>query len=590
MRHPLELKFESLDDFHNYIASDNDLLRDMLLPHRLGILGDKIKDQNEKDQCIYESHIFGFAFEKGEIKNRTTHADGSQYPNFDLFTDDLAYLKQRANDEKNPKYKAHYNHLLWKSPAKNGTYAKVAIDSYFTLLTSAPLSRGDKGENQAYSQYFKNLFALSQEINYRKDEVLALLVDNLSSDKLNEYQKSAMMKFVVQEGKKIDLAYNQRLFNYANQIINSTEPDFLTEYLHLQILICQKLKISPAPFHEKLAEHHLEDASKHKESFVVHDFYLKAILEYRKAGNKQKVEEVSAMLDKAKKNINLAKVDLGNNEKLNELYRSWMGIYETLTDELMEQPYEEIYTFLIVHDIFPKAEQLGTTISTVMMDLFSTMSFDINGNVSKKKKGLGLSPYHIHVQNTSWQIMWMTFLKGIKCGKISYETLIEYLQNHSWYYGNPEGSSEDGIVENFNWMELLLPSLKSFFLQVQADIKQKQTTNEGYILAVDSLSMKFEGLIREISRRIGAQVIEFHEDGTKERISFDKLLDNPKLQELIPADDIAFFKYMFTTQGINLRNNVAHCFYPSNKYGPAWMVMMITALLRLGNYEFTEKQ
>lgn len=583
-----EIVFSSLEDFHNYITSENDLIWDVHLPLRLGRLSEKVEDEEVKERCLYESHIFSFSFEKGEIKSKSKNADGSEYPTFNLFTDDLVYLKERANEEENSKYKAHYNHLLWKSPAKHGNYAKSAIDHYILFLSITPITLEDNGANQAYSRYFKNLFSLCQEISYRKEDVLSLLTENLSSEQINGYQKCSMIKHVVENGKQIDMVFYQSLFDYANEVINNNlYPDFLQDYLYLQILICQKrLKSSSSIFYEKLGDYHVDEASRHQDSFVVHDFYLNAILQYQKAGNKEKVEQVAVLIDKAKKNINLAKVDLGGgDEELNKIYRLLMENYDRVTDKLIEGPYESIYVFLIVQDIFPKAEQLDKVISSGIMDLFNSMSFDLNGNVSKKKKGLGISPYHLQVQNTSWDKLWLLFLKGIKCGKISYETLVEYLKNHSWY-NNPGDSSEEGIVEAFNWIELLLPSLEHFFNQIQLDIAQKKTTPERYILSADSLVVKFEGLIREFSRNIGAQTIEFQEDGTKERISFDKLLDNPKLQEIIPADDIAFFKYLFTSQGINLRNNIAHCFYPVSKYSPALLVFMITALLRLGNYEF----
>jgi hypothetical protein len=584
-----EIVFGSLEDFHNYITSDNDLIWDVHLPLRLGRLSEKVEDNEVKERCLYESHIFSFSFEKGDLKIKSKNTDGTEYPTFNLFKDDLIYLKERANEEENSKYKSHYNHLLWKSPAKHGNYAKVAIDHYILLLSNIPITTEDNLANQAYSRYFKNLFSLSQEINYRKDDVLSILTENLASDKINGYQKCSMIKHVVENGKQIDITFYQSLFNYANEVINNNlYPDFLQDYLYLQILICQKrLKSSSSIFYEKLGDYHLEEASRHQDSFVVHDFYLNAILQYQKAGNKEKVEQVSVLIDKAKKNINLPKVDLGvGNEELNKMYRLLMENYDKVTDKLIEGPCESIYVFLIVQDIFPRAEQLDKVVSSVMMDLFNSMSFDLNGNVSKKKKGLGISPYHLQVQNTSWDKLWMLFLKGIKCGKISYESLVEYLNNYSWYNNNSGDSSEEGIVESFNWIELLLPSLEHFFNQIQLDIAQKKTTPERYILSADSLVVKFEGLIREFSRNIGAQTIEFQEDGTKERISFDKLLDNPKLQEIIPADDIAFFKYLFTSQGINLRNNIAHCFYPVSKYSPAFMVFMITALLRLGNYKF----
>jgi hypothetical protein len=131
---------------------------------------------------------------------------------------------------------------------------------------------------------------------------------------------------------------------------------------------------------------------------------------------------------------------------------------------------------------------------------------------------------------------------------------------------------------------------KAFFVQSEVDLKTNIHNPQGYILAIDSLVLKFEGLLREFSRMIGAQTIEIKDNGTEERIGFDKLLDNEKLKALIPEDDIAFFKFLFTSSGMNLRNNVAHCFFTTKNYTSAVMLLLIVALLRLGNYELKTKE
>src|SRR5690606_11425612 len=148
----------------------------------------------------------------------------------------------------------------------------------------------------------------------------------------------------------------------------------------------------------------------------------------------------------------------------------------------------------------------------------------------------------------------------------------------------------DGKIEGINWIDLLSPSLQAFFVQQEIDLKTSSHNPKGYILATDSLVLKFEGLLREFSRMIGAQTIEIGKNGTEERTNFEKLLDNEKLKALIPEDDIAYFKFLFTSSGMNLRNNVAHCFFTTKNYTSAVMLLLIVALLRLGNYKLETKE
>jgi hypothetical protein len=114
-------------------------------------------------------------------------------------------------------------------------------------------------------------------------------------------------------------------------------------------------------------------------------------------------------------------------------------------------------------------------------------------------------------------------------------------------------------------------------------VKNKEF-NSDYILCIDSLTLKFEGLLRSLSRMIGAQAIEPKLNYVEEKINFEALLSNPKMTDIIPAKDIAFFRYLFTKDGFDIRNNIAHCFYKPKHYGPSIMFLLITAIIRLGNY------
>lgn len=577
--------FENLQAYYDYLEKDSSLLQDYNIPKSLIALRDKTEEKELKSFCSYELFFTDYIIYNGEIKPKRSYTSGESYPNLALFDDDLKYIKSRAENVENPKYKAKYNYLLWESKHKHNDYAKKSIDNYFSFLKSASVSFNDNLSQHAFENYFKNLFILCQTINYKKEEAVQFLISLLDNKKINGYKEYSLMKFVAEEGKKNNISTLQTFFNYSNKVIDGAIfPDFVGEYLQLQIILCQKLNYSPKPYHNKLAEFHITQSEKHKESFVVHDFYLKALTHYQKAGNKGKIEEVTVLVEKAKKNINFKLIKVEHTDE--RLQKLWEIIIK-MTDELTEKhESKDIYDYIMLSDkIFPKAEVLNEKVRSGLLDLVSVMNFDINKNVSGKQESI-ISPYLIHIQNFSIQHLWMVFSKGVKNGKVSFESLINFFKNNSWYGQDFTFTNAEGDIEGFNWVELLSPSLLSFFTQLEIDIKLKNNNNQGYILSIDSLVIKFEGLLREFSRNIGAQTIEIKENGTEERISFEKLLENEKLKELIPKDDIALFKFLFTSEGMNLRNNIAHCFYQTKNYSSATMFLLIAALLKLGNYKF----
>lgn len=67
------------------------------------------------------------------------------------------------------------------------------------------------------------------------------------------------------------------------------------------------------------------------------------------------------------------------------------------------------------------------------------------------------------------------------------------------------------------------------------------------------------------------------------------ILENEVILKYFNEDDRLFFEYVFSDKGgLNLRNDIAHCFYNENQYGPSNMLLLIAVLLRLAKYDIKE--
>lgn len=588
------MDFKNLDEYYEYLENDTNFqYLDLNTYKYITALRDKIEDENTKKLCSYELFFADFSIEEGKHIPKF-QSGANAYQTLELFDDNFDYIKTRANKVQNPKYKAKYNHLLWLSPQKHIDFAKEAIESYLSLLKNSSFSVDDNLQCLSFGKYFKNLFILSQTVNHKKDEIISYLISLLESDKLNDFTKYSLMDFIIENDKKIDSSITQKFFDYSKNKISDLDERVLESYLKLLVILCRKLNLKDEinEFHEKLGDYHISQLENEKnKGFIAHHYYTNALEEYKKANNKEKIEQTAVLLEQAKKTIDLKKVSFElEDEKFNKALNQWWTFTKTKATQIVEN-YDSkvIYEYLILDKIFPSATVLNEKISTPIFDLFTTMAFDINKNVSKTKTS-GLNPYFVHIENLSIRHIWLVISKGIKSGKISYESLIEYLKNSSWYGQDFTYIDTNNETQGFNWIELLSPSLQSFFVQSEVDLKTNSHNPQGYIIAIDSLVLKFEGLLREFSRMIGAQTIEIKDNGTEERIGFDKLLDNEKLKALIPEDDIAFFKFLFTSNGMNLRNNIAHCFFTTKNYTSAVILLLIVALLRLGNYELKTKE
>ena len=132
------------------------------------------------------------------------------------------------------------------------------------------------------------------------------------------------MKFVCEQGKKIEKNVLIKFYNYSNDVIeNELYQELKKEYLDLLILLSKKTGKDAKPYHNLLAETHLKESEKHKESFIVHDYYIKALKQFQIAGNSQKVEEVTVLIEKEKDNLNFKEIKVEHSsDELQQWYES----------------------------------------------------------------------------------------------------------------------------------------------------------------------------------------------------------------------------------------------------------------------------
>jgi len=140
------MDFQNLDEYYAYLENDTNFqYLDLNTYKYITTLRDKTEDENTKKLCSYELFFADFSIEKGAHIPKF-QSGSNAYPTLELFDDNFDYIKTRANNVKNQKYKAKYNHLLWLSPQKHIDFAKQAIENYLLLL-----------QNSSFSVYDNNL-------------------------------------------------------------------------------------------------------------------------------------------------------------------------------------------------------------------------------------------------------------------------------------------------------------------------------------------------------------------------------------------------------------------------------------------------
>lgn len=172
------------------------------------------------------------------------------------------------------------------------------------------------------------------------------------------------------------------------------------------------------------------------------------------------------------------------------------------------------------------------------------------------------------------------------------------------FFIEKEDTSFDVFLDHFElkraWFsnseihELILPALFHFYENYKLDI-EKQKANEtiatiNYVLPLDSLVLKFEGLIRLFLEKKESITIIENKGEVKENIKIFKMLE--QFENSLNGDekgrfkdlDKPYFEHIFGSEELNLRNEIAHSFFKKEYYSFKKVIYIIEAISRIGKY------
>jgi len=319
------------------------------------------------------------------------------------------------------------------------------------------------------------------------------------------------------------------------------------------------------------------------------EYCERAILNYKLGGRADKANELLKQLTRLKANLKLDtyKVEFSSKE-LTRLYR----YQEDSANKLTDRDPDYIMDYLVnAPNIFPDVEFLKKTIEArakSFEDFANVIRYDINKNPSHKKKGNSfkedlMREYDQYVQIVAIHFLKEVFKSGLQKQKLTFKTMVENLYANSWLGKNIRYRNSGGDPYEHNWLAMIAPSLLDFFVHWQA-LHQSANKFQNFILCIDSLTLKFEGILRDFGRIVGANTLT-HVKGNLREAYIEELLANEDIRKHINQDDLMLFKFLFTSSGRNIRNNVAHAFYKFHHYKPDMMILLIMAILRISKYQ-----
>ena len=162
------------------------------------------------------------------------------------------------------------------------------------------------------------------------------------------------------------------------------------------------------------------------------------------------------------------------------------------------------------------------------------------------------------------------FLEALKQEKLDSQIIMDFFGKKSWYGKTIIKNLPSNQTISYNWLNLIAPCINEYFIQMKAHFYNPEFA-PNLVLAIDSLTLKIEGIVRDICAL--SRIITFYQTKDKQgrNIVREKdinwLLREDSIKNLFDEDDLLFFKYVLVEKaGLNLRHNIAHCLINYSDY------------------------
>lgn len=606
---PEKMDFASIKEVYDFLDHIDVTFDDYWeMTRALKRLAGQSLGEDEKAKLGWEIVAFDFDMKDAEIcptfssvteDGITLHA----YPTYEQLGDEgLAYIQQRAEKVNNPVLTSRYQHLLWKSKStfKHIRQATAAINAYREILTiwtgkkDAPLSVKVLLDN------FRNGYTLAMQTKIGVSDYNALINQWLfGKTSFPNYFKRFVIDFFLKQPqvKKDFFTRIPRLISrlVKEDIAGGAKPYELKDWFETGLAVSRKLQLPEDIWQKRLGDLHLQMAEMRMddETRMVPLHFLKLAIDYfKEAGRPRLVKKTEKQYFDLKKELNLSRVRIPIGEKTGEVLDAH---FKAMTDQVLSGTSESIYKYLLSgHELFAKKSWLigkAKKGSTATRDLFTQLRFDINNNISKddgsmktKEKSALYENYAYFMQLMTRPLLHCLFIEGIIRGKITFTSLMEFMRAHSWLGQRLQTEDDEGNALKYSWLSLIGPSIHEYFIQTDAGLRSK-TPIANYIMPIDSLTLKFEGVLRDFARLAGISTTTSGKRNVLREKYIEELLLEKDLADYFDEDDLLLFNYLFVAKlGMNLRNNIAHSFYLPNNYSFEIMHLLICAFLRIGKY------
>lgn len=541
------------------------------------------------ENILTERKILYLNLNNGKLISNTYTTDviGKVQGNVTFSELEYKYLEFRLENSKNNWLKSRYSHILWEK-YKHKKFAESALTEYCACINQI-----NSKEARELSIIMSAIFYISKTTKIDIEKVRMFTVELMKETP--PWIKGSILK----EALHHNILDQSKLVSISNEIeilvdLKRADSYFINENnLNIALQLFQKIGKSATKVYSLFAQNEdlIVDQHPNDEEFIKITYVGKKALYHKQAKEIEKYDATMREYNRLKQSVKLNKISIPLGDDATIKFNEFLNLKSNF---LLQRPAEEILAYFAeIEDILVDSGKLRKIaegkVNKSFMHLLNTITFDINTNfkVLTEKEKIDkevLNNYIISHNIQCYSLFLKVFSQGIISGKLNYYNVYSFFEQYSWYGQKTKRSiNQDSLNDNSSWLSLLAPGLHSLFAQYELSILLNTNKVNNFILAIDSLTLKFEGVLRDFIRLCGGNTSKDKNGELREQL-LEELLENEMVVKYFSTKDIDLFKFAFTSRGNNIRNNVAHSFMEFSDYGLSVASLVFLCILRLGKY------
>lgn len=514
--------------------------------------------------------------------------DGKKY-------DVTKYLTTRISNTSNVILKAKYNNFIFIL-TRNNSYCQEAIKHYQQALSSAFQNSGIEHYELHVDKILERVIDLSIKIKFKIPELKSQIIGYLSDSTISKRLLTRLF-MSVKERNLFNGKESESFSSFFIKHSESTSDTIWVEHnLNIALFFANKSRNTQQiqTIYELLGDNKLKGVMPNDDlnlavPHINEQIYESAIDYYKKAKCEAKLQDVWRLHCDNKNKKRYAKFEkkVPVSKDVIELINSKIEVIASLSsfNVVSNLVLCKLFLFQNNNDI----EKRSRNTSSSLYQYFTLVQVDRNENHKKSDSVENNKFYYYHImmeQNLGF-IIGRSILRCIEKRKLSFKKLHKILLTNT-SFGLERHIDYGDFSIRYTWLSMIDIALESFFEQCN---KIRKGIVPDWRICIDILAIKFEGIFREILESNGANLTILENGDTKVvtlenmiRLSSQSIKDAFYLS--FDDDDLNLFQYVFSSKAhcINLRNNVAHAFYPPQAYTEKNAILALLSILRLAKF------